>query len=434
MNVGMKQINVGAWNTIAGLDFYSRTILNNIIDAATWNHPYTGEVIPLRTPWTDIQTNGPHGKLQIAPDAIIWDPINQHWKKTGSEDSNIKNSTAAVSKVTFNLIFSRWHNGVMMDKNDLLYPSYFVHQWGTNTGSGDKTFDSEYTSTASQAIKYDKGIRFLSDNKVEVYLDFWHFDKKEIAGAASIWPTTPWEITAAEERLVMEGTFAFSKTDSTSKGVDWLSLIVPSHANAIKDELQKMKNEGYVPIALKDTVSIDEAKKRYDASINWITQHNNAIIGNGPFYLDNYNPSGGIITIKAFRDDTYPFDMGYWNKYEHPKLATIENVNDLPRFIHIGQPSTSMIKVNVDGKPSNDATVNYYLLNSDGSVIARGIGKPITNRMGSFLINLNDISSSTLRTGPATLKIFASSLEAYKPDIITKLVIAIKAMGGTGRQ
>jgi hypothetical protein len=58
MNVGMKQINVGAWNTIAGLDFYSRIILSNIIDMSTSNHPYTGEVIPLWTPWIDIQTKG----------------------------------------------------------------------------------------------------------------------------------------------------------------------------------------------------------------------------------------------------------------------------------------------------------------------------------------------------------------------------------------
>jgi len=317
----------------------------------------------------------------------------------------------------------------MMDKNDLLYSYYFGHQWGTNTGPGDKTVDSEYTSQAAQAIKYDKGIRFLSDNKVESYLDFWHFDKKEIAGAGTVWAAEPWEITAACERLVEDGKFAFSKTDSTSKGVDWLSLIVPSHANAIKDELQKMKAEGYVPIALRDTLSVDGAKKRYDASINWITQHNNAVIGNGPFYLDNYNPAGGVITIKAFRDNSYPFSVGYWNKYEHPKLASIENVNDLPRFLRIGQPSNMVIKVNVDGTPSNNATLNYYLSNGLGNVIVSGVGKPISSTIGSYSINLNSSDTNKLSTGPNTLKIFASSFDAYKPDILTRLVIAVRTAG-----
>jgi peptide/nickel transport system substrate-binding protein len=429
LNIGMKEIYVGAWNNIAGFsDRYAVIEAADLTDPAVIVHPYNGEVIPFRTPWTDIQTNGPHGKLSVAPGTIIWDPINQHWKKVGSNNGN--NSTA-ISKVTYDLIYSRWHNGVMMDKNDLLYSSYFGHQWGTNTGRGDKTIDSEYTSQAAQAIKYDKGIRFLSDNKVESYLDFWHFDKKEIAGAGTVWASEPWEITAASERLVENGVFAFSKTDSTSKSIDWLSLIVPSHANAIKDELQKMKAEGYVPIALRDTVTVDDAKKRYDASINWITQHNNAIIGNGPFYLDNYNPAGGVITIKAFRDNSYPFYVGYWNKYEHPKLASIENVNELPRILHIGQPMNMMLRVNVDGKPSNNATVNYYLSNSEGNVVVSGSGKPMNNRIGSYSINLNSSETNKLSNGPATLKIFASSFDAYKPAIITRLVIAVRTSGTT---
>jgi peptide/nickel transport system substrate-binding protein len=431
LNIGMKEIYVGAWNNIAGFsDRYATVETADITDPAVFVHPYNGEVIPFRTPWTDIQTNGPHGKLAVAPDAIIWDPISQHWKKIGSSRNN---NATAISKVTYDLIYSRWHNGAMMDKNDLLYSSYFGHQWGTNTGPGDKTVDSEYTSQAAQAIKYDKGIRFLSNNKVESYLDFWHFDKKEIAGAGAVWAPEPWEITAACERLVEDGKFAFSKTDSTSKGVDWLSLIVPSHANAIKDELQKMKAEGYVPVALRDTVSADDAKKRYDASINWITQHNNAVIGNGPFYLDNYNPAGGVIALKAFRDNSYPFDVGYWNKYEHPKLASIENVNDLPRFIRLDQPVNMIIKVNVDGKPSNNATLNYYLSNSDGNVILSGVGKPIDNTIGSFSINLSSNDTKKLSVGPDTLKIFASSFDAYKPDILTRLVIAVRTVGTAQR-
>ncbi|HZA07209.1 MAG TPA: ABC transporter substrate-binding protein, partial [Nitrososphaeraceae archaeon] len=189
-NVGMKEIYVGAWNNIAGFkDRYSVIEAADIGDPATFANPYTGEVTPLRTPWTDIQTNGPHGKIPVPTDAIIWDPFNQHWDKAvAAESSNSNNNkSTATSKVTYDLIYSKWHNGIMMDKNDLLYAYYFGHQWGTNTGPNDKTIDSEYTSQAAQAIKYDKGIRFLSNNKVESYIDFWHFDNKEIAGAAALW-------------------------------------------------------------------------------------------------------------------------------------------------------------------------------------------------------------------------------------------------------
>jgi peptide/nickel transport system substrate-binding protein len=88
-----------------------------------------------------------------------------------------------------------------------------------------------------------------------------------------------------------------------------------------------------------------------------------------------------------------------------------------------------MIKVNVDGKPSNNATINYYLSNSNGNVVIARLAKPVTNALGSFSINLDGKDTAKLSPGPNTLKIFANSFEAYKPDIITKLVIALRTMG-----
>jgi peptide/nickel transport system substrate-binding protein len=427
INVGMKEIYVGAWNSIAGFkDRYSVIEAADIGDPATFVNPYTGEVTPIRVPWIAIGTNGPHGRIPVSSNATIWNPIIQHW----DEAANNNNISTATSKVTYGLKYSKWHNGIMMDKSDLLYAYYFGHEWGTNTGANDKTVDSEYTSQAAQAIKYDRGIRFLSNDKVESYIDFWHFDNKEIGGAAAVWAGEPWEITAASERLVIGGKFAFSRTDSTSKSVDWLSLVIPSHVNALKEELQKMKAENYIPNALRGIVSIEEAKKRYDASINWITHHNNAIIGNGPFYLDSYNPSGGVITLKAFRDRSYPFYLGYWGKYEHPKLASIENIKDIPRFIRIGQAFNLPLQVNVDGKPSNNATVNYYFSDSSGNVIISGMAKQTSATAGRFAIDLSDNDTQKLSAGPNTLKMFAASLDAYKPDIITKTIVAIKSTPG----
>ncbi|HYZ50225.1 MAG TPA: ABC transporter substrate-binding protein, partial [Nitrososphaeraceae archaeon] len=67
INVGMKEIYVGAWNSIAGFkDRYSTIEAADIGDPATFVNPYTGEVTPLRTPWISIETNGPHGKIPIS--------------------------------------------------------------------------------------------------------------------------------------------------------------------------------------------------------------------------------------------------------------------------------------------------------------------------------------------------------------------------------
>jgi peptide/nickel transport system substrate-binding protein len=227
---------------------------------------------------------------------------------------------------------------------------------------------------------------------------------------------------------VTGGKLAYSRGEATAKNIDWLSLIISQHANLIKTELQKMKDESFIPQALKGIVSIDEAKKRYDASIKWITTHNHAVISNGPFYLDSYNPSGRIITIKAFRDQSYPFEQGHWSYFENPKLADIGKV-EAPQFIKIGQPTKIQISITVNGRPTNDVLINYFVSDRDGRLVVHGQVQPTNNTSnnpsGTYEINIQGNETSKLSMGPNTLKIFATSREAYRPAISTNILLAI---------
>jgi peptide/nickel transport system substrate-binding protein len=424
LDIGVKQIYQSAWNNVAGsTDTYSQYILSAITDAPIFTNPYTGDILPMRYQWTNVSTAGPLDKLKVAPDALLWNPITQQWKDVGD------NGTTAKSKVTYKILYSNWHNGIPMDKSDLLYSQYFLFEWGTNSGQNDRTVDPQYLSSASAGIPYEKGIKFLANDEIEYFSDFWHYDKNQIAGfAASSWPAQPWEITAATERLVTGGKLAYSKGEATAKNIDWLSLIIPQHANLIKTELQKMKDEIFVPPALKGIVTVDEAKKRYDASIKWITNHNHAVISNGPFYLDSYNPSGRIITIKAFRDQSYPFEQGHWSYFENPKLADIGKV-DAPQFIKRGQPTKIQISIKVNGQPTNDALVNYFVSDRDGQLVVHGQVPPTNNTgnnpSGTYEINIQGNETSKLSVGPNTLKIFATSKEAYRPAVATNILLAI---------
>ena len=424
LDIGVKQIYQSAWNNVAGsTDTYSQYILSAISDAPIFTNPYTGDILPMRYQWTNVSTVGPLDKLKVAPDALLWNPITQQWKNVGD------NGTTAKSKVTYKILYSNWHNGIPMDKSDLLYSQYFLFEWGTNSGQNDRTIDPQYLAAASAGIPYEKGIKFLANDEIQYFSDFWHYDKNQIAGfAASSWPAQPWEITAATERLVTGGKLAYSKGEATAKNIDWLSLIIPQHANLIKTELQKMKDESFVPPALKGFVTVDEAKKRYDASIKWITNHNHAVISNGPFYLDSYNPSGRIITIKAFRDPSYPFEQGHWSYFENPKLADIGKV-EAPQFIKRGQPTKIQISIKVNGQPTNDALVNYFVSDRDGRLVVHGQVQPINNTgnnpSGTYEINIQGNETSKLSVGPNTLKIFATSKEAYRPAVATNILLAI---------
>jgi peptide/nickel transport system substrate-binding protein len=420
LDIGVKQIHQGSWNTIAGLqDIYGATIYFMVADTGTFRNPYTGEVIPFRSEWTDISTEGPFGSVEVPADAIRWNETLQQWVNVG-EGAN------ATSKVTFKPLYSKWHHGIPMDVSDMMYPDYFSYEWGTDIGPQDRTLDPEYTARASEALKLSKGVRYVAPDTIETYNDIWHYDKKEIAGSSAFFPTEPWEITAASERIVTDGKLAYSRSEAQAKGVGWYDPIVREHADMIKAELQKMKSEQFVPSALKSVVTVQDAINRYDASINWIDNHGHAIIGNGPFYLDNFNAAGGTITIKAFRDSSYPFEVGRWSQYEMPRLADITSV-DIPRLVSIGQPTSLQVNVEVAGEPTSNATVNYFVSNKDGIVVIRGEARHEST--SQFHIDLTADMTAKLSPGPNQIKIFATSNEALRPDISSNTILAVPGSG-----
>lgn len=424
LDIGVKQIDQGAWNGVGGCaDQYCRDISSALSDPGTFRDPYTGEVIPMRTPWVNITTTGPLEKLVVPDNSMNWDPISQQWKGPGKNNS-------AFTVVKYDTLYSNWHHGIPMDSADILYPQYFVFEWGMDTGEpSDLTNDPEYMTGVQPALPLIKGIRFLDNQTIESYVDQWHFDDKELASTAGAWAGEPWEVTAASERLVTSGKAAFSRGEASSENVPWLSLIVPSHAAMLRNELALMKAEGFVPNPLRDIVTAEEAIKRYDASINWIDNHRHAIIGNGPFYLDSYNPEGRVITLKAFRDSSYPFEKGYWSKYEIPKIASIDKVT-APRNIIAGQsPIKADVIVSMGGKPADNASVFYFVSDKDGRNVISG-NTTFSDGNGKYTIEIPPNKTALIPTGPSTMKIFVMSDSAYRPDIQTTTLIAVNHISG----
>lgn len=416
INVGVNQIYQGAWNGVGGCnDIYCTNILSLVSDAATSRNPYTGEVIPLRVQWTNITTMGPEKRLAVDNDALKWNSKNQIWEKVGENTSK--------SKVTYDLTYSNWQNGQPMSKADLLYPIYFLYEWSTKTNSTDLTFDPEYAAQAVVALPYLRGTKFLNDSSAISFVDYWHFDTKEIADFASVWATSPWEVNAAIERLVMKGNFAYTRSEATVKNIEWLSLIIPSHAQAIKLELEKMKMESYVPAALKDSVTIGDAMKRYDASIKWISEHNHAVIGNGPYEIRNYNPTGKLISLTAFRDSTYPFAKGYWSNFEMAKLAKFEKLQQ-PKVVTSGLPLTITGNITIGGDHDSNASLTYYISDKNNHLVTQGEGEWVDNK-GNFEITINGTTTKEMSIGPNEVKLFVKSNYALRPDIRGGVIIAV---------
>ncbi len=399
LDVGVKKIYQGAWNPIAGFtDSYSRYIWNAISDSGDYKNPYTGITIPARSTW-EVETKGPLDKIDVPDDAILWNATEQKWTQVG-------HGVTATSKVTFHYDFGNWHNGKQMDMNDVLYGIYFLYQWGANDAAKMKTFDSEFSPKANQAIKTLVGVRVINSNTIEVYQNFWHFDNGEIAESAQVWPGIPWEITYAMEKAVIDGKLAFSRSDAVSNNVNWLSMIIPDDANMLSSYLEEFEREKIIPTALQSS-NYSYVDSRYQASISWIKEHHHAVISNGPFYLDSYSPEARTITIKSFDDPSYPLKAGYWSKFENITLPRIKSI-DFPQVVQIGQNLTIPIVT------TPNATMYYYFTNSSGAVIDQN---KIFTDSGNTIIFLSGKQTRAFDTGSNNLQLFVVSDVAYKPDI-----------------
>ena len=418
LKIGVKQIYQGSWNPVSGIaDLYSRVIWDIISDPGTFKHPYTGVTIPVRSQWK-VETAGESGKLAVPSDAIRWDPLQQKWVEVGV-------GKQATSKVTFDLKFGNWHDGQLMDMNDVLYGIYFLYEWGSDPQENDRTFDSEYSPKANQAAKTLVAIRVIDNDTIEVYQDFRHFDEAEIADSASVWAGMPWEIFAAMEKSVIEGRAAFSRSEAVTKNIDWLSLLIPQDAIMIKSDLEEFEKTNYVPPPLLRFQSDPQYYvARYGAATKWIEQHNHAVISNGPFYLESYLPEARSITVKSFDDPTYPFEAGYWAEFANVKTAKIRQV-DITHTVIIGKELVIPFSVDVD------STVYYFVTNSDGKVVVQGNEKVIG---GSNQITITPQQTSLFGTGANDLKLFAISESALRPDIFRTSFLGVKTEGAINPQ
>ena len=400
LKIGVKQIYQGAWNPVMGLtDSYSRHIWDIVSDPATFKHPFTGETFPVRTKW-QVETSGPNDKLSVPKEAKIWNPLLQKW-------GNVEEGTLATSKVTFDFDFSNWHNGEKMDIHDILHSLYFTIEWGTQIDENDKTFDTEFTPRAAQSIQTLIGINPIDEDTIEVYVNYWHFDEGEIADWAVLWSLVPWEITSAMEKAVIDGKVSFSRSESTNKNVNWLSLIIPNDAKIIRDYLLEFKNSKFIPQSLKESnQNFEYYQKRYDTSIKWIEEKNHAVISNGPFYLDSYSPESRTIKVTTFDDDSYPFKIGKWSEFEKPQLPSIKKI-EMEEIIKKGEILNLIVNV------ENSDYVLYFLTNSEGEKI-KSETLEVTNN--NVIINIPSESTYNLEIGANNIKIFAISNSILKPD------------------
>lgn len=411
------------WNPVSGFgDVYSSDIWRNLVDATVTRHPFTGVPMPFRTTY-EVETAGPTSKLEVPSDAVRWDAQTESWAEVGG-------GVQATSKIVYDyskFFQSNWHHGEPITMADVVYGIY-------------QTFDMVYSSDKSQVefaiatvnrplLDTFRGFRILDDNRIEVYVNYWHFVDDYIAeyGVPS-GISMPWEVLAAMDDIVFsQRRGAYSDTSALRFSVPWLSLVQDRDARTVDRTLRQFNSEDRFPdsvfqIGGRTLVNLDEAKTRYEAARTWFDETGLMVISNGPFMLTRFDPPAQFAEIEAFRDPTYPFKPGDWYFGEAPNLQIDA---EAPGGIGLGDALDVDVRIEGPG----ELNVLYVLANpATGHVVKSGHGEA-TGDAGAFLVSLTEQETAALAPG-----LYQLSLTAFSDELSTVVerTLTIEAGGSSG--
>ena len=314
-----------------------------IHDPPLWRDPFTGVPIPFRAGY-EVTTAGPEGKMDVPSDAKLWDAANDEFVSVGS-------GIQATSKVIFDyskFFQSKWHHGQPITMADVLYT---ISQGFDRALDEDKSkIEFALAVTSKPFLETVRGIKVLDENRLEVYVDYWHFVEDYIAEYANMAGLSmPWEVIAALDKLVFEDRrAAYSDTAAQRFSVPWINLVMPNDVRLLRRALIELRDDNRYPQSIFQSggvsVSEEEASQRYQAALDWIEEYDLAIISNGPFQLVRYDPPSQFAEVLAFRDPSYPFKPGDWYRGAPPAIRF--NTIEAPG---IGIGSVASVDVTLEG-------------------------------------------------------------------------------------
>ena len=200
-------------------------IYRELSDPPLWNDPFTGIPMAFRAGFK-VETGGPTSKLDVPKDAFTWDAKKNSWQLVAA-------NSKATSKVTFDYskyFQAPWHDGQPITMADLIYSLYQGFDMAYNP---DKVkIETAMAATSRPTLETFRGFRILDKNRLEVYVDFWHFDQNYIASYASpVGLNTSWEVLYALDTLVFkQRRAAYSDTAAARFSVPWISLVLDKDA------------------------------------------------------------------------------------------------------------------------------------------------------------------------------------------------------------
>ncbi|MDP6102454.1 MAG: ABC transporter substrate-binding protein [Dehalococcoidia bacterium] len=422
LNVGNLWVwtNRTTWNPVGGFsDVYSNDIWRNVRDTPLATHPFTGIPIPFRADY-QVETAGSGNKMDLPSDAFLWNAGTGSW-------STVPVGTRATSKVTFDYskyFQSKWHHDQPITMADVLYPISQLFDMVYNEEKAN--IEISISTTSRPLTDTFKGFRITEDNKLEVYVDFWHFVDDYIAQYASISGVTmPWEVMAAMDDLVFQQrTATYSDTAAARFSLDPISLVLDRFARLTRNTLRGFAEttdipEGVFTIDGGSLVSKMDAAARYTSAIDWFERKGHMVISNGPYLLETFDSSAQFAQIKAFRDPDYPFQPGdlYYGKPQAIRIVGVEGAS-------LQEGADLKTVVELEG-PGNMSVQYVFQEPATGEIISSGLAEALSDNR--FQVHIPaDVATSL------TGDLYHLFLAAYTDELSTLLERRVDVEFGTG--
>lgn len=430
---------MSAWNPVGvdGFsDVYASAIVDAISDKPTFESPNNAKDIPIAVTYDvknvkfDAVLQGDEivGRIPVPANAIRYDSKSKSWVAVGDGLTSWSSGSAK-------LLPAKWHNGIDVGMDDVMYARAFMVEWANKDGDDDKFFDAPYSAQFLPSLAPGKGSVVNNDGSMTHYVDFYFpGDMDRVAanvladsngttmkaGNPGRQTVVPWDLYEVLGQLVAVGSksgtvYSFGTTEATTT----VDIIAPRIVEDIKAKYQELIDKKHVPASIKDYTSADKAVKRYQATLDFINKYGHAFVSNGPFMLTGVDTNTNSIIIEAFRD--YHYKSDYWPKFFRQEITQIDNVRapaspsrSADAVFEIS--ASSYVYPEIDMSPlSNKAKVEIKLqLEGGEKVYAAKFSKA-----GVFTATIPAADMAALKPGQPYTVVVMSSLADEAPSVVS---------------
>ena len=310
--------------------------------------------------------------VSVPSNAVKWDDINNLWVP-------VNVTSNAPVKATLTCRLGAWHDGQKMSLADYVMATAFAFEITyKDDGFGLYPATKYLKSTLDKIIGFE--FKNLDENTAQIVI----YQNQSAPKGAPLgeqvafvpFPLAPWQLYYSILELIQEPPYNEHMLDR--EGLDQLN---PEHAKDIKEKLEFLSENAPIPEFLENYTTLQEALGRYNASIMFIEEHDHALIGDGPFYLEYYDLTKNQAILYAFRDPRYPYTPHeYMEMYNTDNTPPTIGLNIEPQTIEVGNSTLITWSVTDDHKISE---VKLVITCPDGSEIQENFDPSV----GSYTYN-----------------------------------------------